>query len=432
VIDQQSVERAAERFRVPQGSFERLALRRDRKRRNQRIRAGALGVAIAVAVGWLGINAIRSAQLPADDPAPAPGLPELRRDGEVIVFEPRATGEDWDLAAQDPETGEVRTIVETGGITDCPDPERCRSFVKAAEWSPDGRWAAFTISYVNLDGEPIGPCGSMTGVWVLTALDDPRQVTTPCDSPPSPGSDRQVEELWSWSPDGTRIAYARVDGATDELFLIDPSDGRRTSLGTADRDVSLLEWSPDGTRIAYADGDAVYAVEVDEGGRSLLSDSFVDIIDIAWSPDGTQILVHDQTRYRLQVMNADGSELHPVLEGEDACCGPAWSPDGTRIAYLISRRWGSMFEYDTEIWTIAPDGSNRIKIFDSNRCDTLDAEPVWAPNGMQVAYNACNRWVVENADGMGGAQPIDQLLYRSWSGGGLSQWDLAELGQVYH
>jgi hypothetical protein len=40
---------------------ERVLLRRDRKHRNQRIRAGMLGLAIAIGVGWVGVNAIRSA-----------------------------------------------------------------------------------------------------------------------------------------------------------------------------------------------------------------------------------------------------------------------------------------------------------------------------------------------------------------------------------
>ena len=54
------LERESRRFIQQQGAFERLAERRDRKRRNQRIRAGVLGLAIAIAVGWLGVNAIRS------------------------------------------------------------------------------------------------------------------------------------------------------------------------------------------------------------------------------------------------------------------------------------------------------------------------------------------------------------------------------------
>jgi len=50
------------------GSLER---RRDERRRNQRIRAGVLGLAIAVVAGWWGIHAIRSAEhVPADDPKP--------------------------------------------------------------------------------------------------------------------------------------------------------------------------------------------------------------------------------------------------------------------------------------------------------------------------------------------------------------------------
>ena len=261
-----TLERELERLSPPRIPFDQLARRRDRKRRDQRIRAGVLGLAIAIAVGWLGVNAIRSTPpVPADDSTPRP---ELRRDGEVLVFEPRATGKGWDLGAQDPETGEVRKIVETDGIVDCPDRERCRNFVKVAEWSSDGRWVAFEVSFASLDGPPLGPCGPTAGVWVKSALGNPRQLTTPCDAPP-PGSDIPIEELWKWSPAGARLAYVRVDGETDELFVVDPSDGHWTSLGTADGDVTLMEWSPDGTRVAYADGGSVYAVDVDGGnGRS--------------------------------------------------------------------------------------------------------------------------------------------------------------------
>jgi Tol biopolymer transport system component len=467
----ETLERELGRLTPPRIPLDQLTRRRERKRRDQRIRAGVLGLAIAVAVGWLGINAIRSTEpVPADDTKPT--LPELRRDGEVIVFEPRGAGQGWDLAAQDPQTGAVRTIVETAEIVDCPDPERCRNFVEAAEWSPDGRWVAFEVSHIDLDGAPLGPCDPTTGVWVKSAVGVPRQLTTPCQEPPAATSG--VDEVWTWSPDGTRIAYARVDGPTDELLIIDPSDGRRTSLGTVGGGLSELEWSPDGTRIAYADGGSLYSVDVDSGNRSLLTDSFSEFIaPILWSPDGTRILVYDGDANRLVVMNADGSDLRVVHEGADAGGPTAWSPDGDRILYQLSTAMENPpFEvsevsglpedlteeeqllaiglFDSEVWTIAPDGSNAIKVFDSDGCDmsatdkgfnTGDSLPVWVPNGTQVAYNDCGVWVVANADGTGDAQPIGGApgrpgapppMHRSWSGGGLSQWDLARIGQVDH
>jgi hypothetical protein len=53
VIDQASVERAAERFKVPDGALERLIRRRDRKRRNQRISAAVVGIAVFVVAVWI-------------------------------------------------------------------------------------------------------------------------------------------------------------------------------------------------------------------------------------------------------------------------------------------------------------------------------------------------------------------------------------------
>jgi Tol biopolymer transport system component len=127
-----------------------------------------------------------------------------------------------------------------------------------------------------------------------------------------------------------------------------------------------------------------------------------------------------------------------VLEGEDACCETAWSPDGDRILYMLSTgtaREARLGAFDSEVWTVSPDGSNRTKVFDTDGCDMgkyQDALPVWAPNGTQVAHHGCDGWVVENADGTGEVQPIDELVWRSWAGGGLSEWDLAGIGQMHH
>lgn len=250
-------------------------------------------------------------------------------------------------------------------------------------------------------------------------------MTRPCEA--TPGADG-IEELWAWSPVGARLAYTRVDGEDDKLFVIDPSDGSRTLHLSGGSDRTALEWSPDGTRIAVAsEGEGVLEVGVDPGGLWELGDSFEDVIDIDYSPDGTQIMVHDQGRYRIQVMNADGSDLHLLFEGEDACCKTEWSPNGNRIIYQLSIENGTSSPFDSEVWTVAPNDSDRIKVFDSDGCDmgaTDDALPVWAPNGTQVAYNACGVWVVSNADGTGEPQPIDELVHRSWAGGGLSGWDL--------
>jgi Tol biopolymer transport system component len=375
------------------------------------------------------------ASVQPDEPIPDPGESFARANGEVL----RYTGHNaylsfGDLLAVNPETGEKRVLMEN------------LSNVRSAEWSADGRWVAFEVTHANLDGPPIGPCAPTVGVWVTNALGELRQVTTPCDAPP-PQSDA-VEEVWEWSPVGARLAYARVDGQADELFVIDPADGSRTSLGTTDIEPRngltaaspgwALEWSPDGARIAYADGGSVYVVDADGGESSLLADSFEEIIEIAWSPDGAHILVHDQGRYRLQVMNADGSDLHVVLEGEDACCSTAWSPNGDRILYMLStvqpgqnpNEW-----WHSETWTVSPDGSNPIKVFDSITCGTFaamhDTLPVWSPDGTQVAYNACGAWVAAKADGTG-EQPIDELVWRSWYSGGLTEEDLRQNGQYDH
>jgi hypothetical protein len=60
-----------------------------------------------------------------------------------------------------------------------------------------------------------------------------------------------------------------------------------------------------------------------------------------------------------------------------------------------------------------------------------DTLAVWAPDGVRIAYNACDAWLVANADGTG-VQSIDELVWRSWYSGGLTERDLAGIGHFDH
>ena len=53
IDEREAFEKSFRRYEPEGGSFERLVRRRDRKRRNQRIVAGAVGIAVFVAAVWI-------------------------------------------------------------------------------------------------------------------------------------------------------------------------------------------------------------------------------------------------------------------------------------------------------------------------------------------------------------------------------------------
>ncbi len=107
------LERESTTVDLERGQFERLLRRRDRKRRNQRIGAAALAIILALVSFVALARAFSIVERPADE-SPTPTDTALRRDGEIIMYtgnDPRGPG---DLAAQDPNTGDVRTLVAAG------------------------------------------------------------------------------------------------------------------------------------------------------------------------------------------------------------------------------------------------------------------------------------------------------------------------------
>jgi Tol biopolymer transport system component len=313
VIDERDLEQAERVFGPPEGSFERFTRRRDRKRRNQRIAAGVVGIAVFVAAVWIvtsGLSFDRTQQ-PAVQPTPSPTtIPSYHHNGEILVLK------DGAFTQIDPVTGSV----VTGNGVELPVAHSVSDFA----WSPDGMDLAYAAN------------GHVQVVDVTTGAS--REIMTGAGS-------------LAWSPDGSRIAVAH-DGM---LELIDPEGGNRSTLVELPGFIGRPTWSPDGERIAFqvvsgeqSDEQSLYVIDRDGSNLSELigpAHDWLGFFDPAWSPDGSRIAYVASTqltegglqRLRVEVVDADGSNPTELVDAGICGCitftpGLTWSPDGASMA----------------------------------------------------------------------------------------------------
>lgn len=402
-----------------------------------RERLVAAVVAFVIFLGALAIlwSAFRAASPRPAEPTPSPidVGPGPRRNGELIDFAIKPGSDGLSLAAQDPGTGQLRLFADTSSVIDCSyvRGETCHTSPALAAWSADGRWVAFEVFCSEGD---LGSC-QPRGLWVVGPGGEPRPVTRPC------ASCHPANVVWAWGPPGAGIAYAYryspdFDSGESELFVFDPSDGTRGSLGRVDGRVTALSWSPDGNRIAIAAAGSLSLVDLGSGEWSRIAMYEGVVGEVKWSPDGTKILLVASV---VQVLDSEGSELF-VLRDQGGGLQATWSPDGTQVAYATNVQYrkesGSWVMRGGQIWTVASDGSNPTMIFDPGCC-TDWLRPTWSPDGSRLAFEVWTsspstpEWLVVNMGDIGEPQPIDELTVKSWRGGSFAAgggWTPGHLG----
>ena len=143
----------------------------------------------------------------------------------------------------------------------------------------------------------------------------------------------------SWSLDGTRLAFAKPEGAVVALYTIaaDGSDARRvTTISGWQRRQTVPEatrawiptvaWSPDGAKLLYSCWPRQFCVVTLDGepvGEApLLSETPLRGDSAVWSPDGGRIAVaatqDRDERIVLYSAAPDGSDVKPLALGGDA------------------------------------------------------------------------------------------------------------------
>ena len=198
-----------------------------------------------------------------------------------------------------------------------------------ARWSPDGQRLAFVTKTDNRADDAIYTLmeKAIYAIYTIGADGADRQRLTEAVSGPS------------WSPDGRRLAYAKVDGDEVALYTsrVDGSDVRRVTTiegwyrawhrgdresGPAGAWIETVAWSPDGSHILYTCGWSVCVVNVDGSvvGRSP-SGLAARVAVAAWSPDGSEIAVHrgntEFPRFRDRISDADVALYTMVPDGTD-------------------------------------------------------------------------------------------------------------------
>lgn len=309
------------------------------------------------------------------NPAPAESNPVVTESSPMVAEE---AGELY-FFLQPRKQGESIQLVKVSGVCvfdseKCPPLEKItvpfafNFTINALDWSPDGKFAAFSYSDAA-DGTP-------TKLWLFDAEAQTWKslAQAPYIDPPF------------WSPGGEWIAVRTQDGVGGEDVFVVRADGSElksisASLPADGRPYIMDDWFADNLIMRSGLSGDLVLVRVADGMVSPMFSASVTKAQVVASPDAS-LLAYDEydpasEAHQLKVMQPDGSNAVTVAQFLGGSIYPiVWSPDGSLIAFnYYSGFTGG--EPNAEVYVVTRGGENLSLVYTGSTIGRL----LFSPNG---------------------------------------------------
>lgn len=194
----------------------------------------------------------------------------------------------------------------------------------------------------------------------------------------------------TWSPDGTRIAYEREQGAFRQIFLVAADGSTLTPLPIA-APGEHPSFSPDGGKIAFSKGEEQVWTTNADGSNAIAKVPGALGHDPSWSPDGTFIAYDHKNEqfggwFDVNVLNVGGGTPAVLPANFAQWTFATWSPDGSKLAYRSTVRDGVTMQDEGFIRIANRDGSGNVGLPAKSGVSVYFYRPSWSPDSSRVAF----------------------------------------------